>query len=101
MGTGKNYGISGSSTIDESNRLGKLWVGDGYSISYEKNKFGENVPVGLNSADGLRGYRFPSEKPNSRFAVTGVQSNFETYRINPVDQKREKIGNAHLNIEVK
>ncbi len=36
---------------------------------------------GLVSADGLRTYRFPSEKTSS-FATTGVQTNFERLVIN-------------------
>ncbi len=47
---------------------------------------------GLVSADGLRTYRFPSEKTSS-FATTGVQANFE--RLN-IDGK--VISNGHLNI---
>ncbi|MGX2968437.1 VENN motif pre-toxin domain-containing protein, partial [Ursidibacter sp. B-7004-1] len=101
IGKNLNYGISGISSIDDSNRLGKLWVGEGYSTSYEINSHGQKIPVGLMSADGLRGYRFPSEKPNSKWAITGIQANFETYKINPINNKREKIGNAHLNIQEK
>ena len=88
-----NYSIKGISTHEESSRLGRLWVGDNYSVVTKGD-----VVVGWNSEDGLRGYRFPTQKPNSNYAETGIQANFETYKINPINNKKEKIGNAHLNI---
>ncbi|MGV6989417.1 hypothetical protein ACWA5Z_11100 [Testudinibacter sp. P80/BLE/0925] len=57
----------------------------------------KNIIIGWNSADKLRGYRFPSVK-ESDYVETGVQANFETYKINPVTNQKEKNGNAHLNI---
>lgn len=48
--------------------MGEAWVGPGYRVTsrgyYE-------------SADGLRQFRPPSAKPNSQFATTGAQANFE------------------------
>jgi len=38
-----------------------------------------------------------SEKPNSPYATTGTQANFETYTINSKGESL-KIGNGHLNI---
>ena len=93
LGSNTNYSIKGISTHEESSRLGRLWVGDNYSVVTKGD-----VVVGWNSEDGLRGYRFPTQKPNSNYAETGIQANFETYKINPINNKKEKIGNAHLNI---
>ena len=53
--------------------------------------------IGYNSQDRLRGYRKPSEKSTS-YAETGVQSNFETYRIVPGTDEKQTIGNAHVTI---
>ncbi|WP_392561893.1 hypothetical protein RHO12_12340 [Orbus sturtevantii] len=82
-----NYGI-GITTREEANRLGKIWVGDGYKTTSK---------AGLISADGTKGYRPPSNKKGN-LAVTGVQANFETYIINP-NGKPILIGNGHLNIK--
>ena len=54
--------------------------------------------IGYNSQDRLREYRKPSEKSTS-YAETGVQSNFETYRIVTGTDEKQKIGNAHFNIK--
>ena len=45
--------------------------------------------IGYNSQDRLREYRKPSEKSTS-YAETGVQSNFETYRIVPLNALKAK-----------
>ncbi|WP_165603313.1 VENN motif pre-toxin domain-containing protein, partial [Photorhabdus namnaonensis] len=82
-----NYGI-GAGTRTEADRLGKIWVGDGAK---------KTTGNGWVSADGTRGYRPPSEKPNSAHATTGVQANFETYSIDSKG-KINKTGNGHLNI---
>ncbi|WP_392563553.1 hypothetical protein RHO13_09395 [Orbus wheelerorum] len=82
-----NYGI-GIASSDEANRLGKIWVGDGYIVDSNG---------GLISADKTRGYRFPSLK-DTPFAETGIQANFETYQFDALG-KRIKIGNGHLNIK--
>ncbi|MBX9742558.1 MAG: hypothetical protein K2W99_03345 [Chthoniobacterales bacterium] len=98
-----------------SNELGKLWVGPNYYESNVSprgpNSWGEtNGWYGLESADGLRRYRFPSDKfKGSRqvqdkksgkivekppFAWTGCQSNFEWRKaINPWVE-----GNIHLDV---
>ena len=94
LNKGLNYGIKGIISSSESDRLGRLWVGEGYSEV--RNPKGEII--GYNSQDKLRGYRIPSKK-NSPYAETGIQSNFETYRINPITNEKEKIGNAHFNIK--
>ncbi|RAX02149.1 hemagglutinin repeat-containing protein [Photorhabdus sp. S9-53] len=82
-----NYGI-GTGTRAEADRLGKIWVGDGAK---------KTTGNGWVSADGTRGYRPPSEKPNSAHATTGVQANFETYSID-YKGKINKTRNGHLNI---
>lgn len=99
MGKQLDYGISGRSTYQEANRLGKIWVGDDFTEMKLNGNQGESI-IGWLSSDGLRAYRFPSEK-GSKYAETGIQANFETYKVNPVTNKKEKIGNAHLNIEGK
>jgi hypothetical protein len=48
----------------------------------------------LVSADGLRVYRYPSSKPNSPYATTGVQANFES-KMSPTGRP---YANGHLNI---
>ncbi|KMO05590.1 hemagglutinin repeat-containing protein [Chromobacterium violaceum] len=80
----KNFGI-GTGSVEDANRLGQLWVGDG------ARPMG-GVPGGLVSADGTRSYRPPAEK-NSRFAMTGIQANFEMK-----DNNGKVIRNGHLNV---
>ncbi|MCD5329872.1 hemagglutinin repeat-containing protein [Chromobacterium piscinae] len=80
----KNFGI-GTGSVEDANRLGQLWVGDG------ARPMG-GVPGGLVSADGTRSYRPPAEK-NGRFAITGVQANFEMK-----DSNGKVIRNGHLNV---
>lgn len=80
-----NFGL-GSATRAESERLGKAWIGDGYKTASDGKT--------LISSDGLRHYRPPSPKPNSPYATTGTQSNFEQRWI-PEGRWQ---GNGHLNI---
>ncbi|MCA7012404.1 VENN motif pre-toxin domain-containing protein [Dickeya dadantii] len=85
-----NYGV-GSGTKAEAERLGQIWVGDGAKLVTNQ----KDCPGCLISADGLRIYRPPSEKPNApaHLNPTGTQANF-------VQQKDGKItGNAHMSIE--
>ncbi|EIP3425916.1 VENN motif pre-toxin domain-containing protein [Salmonella enterica] len=84
-----NYGV-GSGTKAEADRLGKIWVGEGARPTKDG--------AGLMSADGTRVYRFPVSKDNSPHATTGIQANFETFKINPVTGDKTKIGNGHLDI---
>jgi hypothetical protein len=85
-----NYGV-GSGTKAEADRLGQIWVGDGARTT--------NDGSGLMSADGTRVYRYPSSKDNSPYVTTGIQANFETFKIDPATGDKVKIGNGHLNIE--
>ncbi|MCI4068424.1 hypothetical protein MRO80_10900, partial [Dickeya dianthicola] len=76
---------------EEAERLGQIWVGDGAKLVTNQ----KDCPGCLISADGLRIYRSPSEKPNAleHLNPTGIQANF-------VQQKDGKItGNAHMSIE--
>jgi filamentous hemagglutinin len=86
-GDGRKYYGIGSGTIEEANRLGQIWVGDGA----KKTSQG-----GWISADGTRGYRPPSAK-DSPYATTGIQANFETYKYDS-NGKRVLIRNGHLNV---
>ncbi|MBX8502717.1 DUF637 domain-containing protein, partial [Pseudomonas lijiangensis] len=83
-----NFSI-GQGTSYEANELGKTWVGDGA----KKTSDG----LGLISADGTRVYRPPTPKDSS-FATTGVQANFEMYKINSITGQRVKVSNGHLNV---
>ena len=89
-----NYGV-GSGTKAEADRLGQIWVGDGAKPTGDGK--------GLVSVDTLRVYRYPDTKPNAPKSLnpTGVQANFETYRINPATGDRDRIGNAHMSIDNK
>ncbi|WP_448310745.1 hypothetical protein [Pantoea sp. PGP6] len=51
------------------------------------------------SADGMRVYRYPAPKKNSPYATTGLQANFESFKIDPVTGDKVKIGNGHLNVK--
>ncbi|MBA0035795.1 hemagglutinin repeat-containing protein [Pantoea sp. BIGb0393] len=86
-----NYGV-GAGTQKEATQLGKIWVGDG-AIPTTDGK-------GLVSSDGLRVYRYPDTKPNApeHLNPTGIQANFETYKINPSTGERVRIGNGHMSI---
>ncbi|QJE15612.1 two-partner secretion domain-containing protein [Avibacterium paragallinarum] len=93
LGSKLDYGIDGMRSVSESNRLGMLWVGENSTEMKERGKV-----IGLISNDGTRHYRFPADKPKARLSVTKFQSNFETYKIDPISKNRIKIGNAHLDI---
>jgi RHS repeat-associated protein len=80
-----NFGI-GSGTREQANAMGKAWVGEGYKVASDGKT--------LISKDWLRQYRPPSVKPNSLYATTGVQANFER-RLKPEGQWHS---NAHLDI---
>ena len=72
-GGSKNFSIGTGSTVD-ADYLGKVWVGDGAKLV--SNQIA--CPGCLKSADGLRIYRPPSNKPNTpvEFNPTGMQANF-------------------------
>ncbi|VGM95788.1 Possible hemagglutinin (DUF638) [uncultured Avibacterium sp.] len=93
LGDKLNYGVSGTYSIAESNRLGKLWVGENPIEMTERGKV-----IGLMSHDGTRRYRFPTDKPRARLSATKFQSNFETYKIDPISKEGTRIGNAHLDV---
>ncbi|WP_109419026.1 VENN motif pre-toxin domain-containing protein [Proteus terrae] len=84
-----NYGI-GTGTRADSDKLGQIWVGDGAKSI--------NGGTGLMSADGTRIYRYPAEKKKSTYASTGIQANFEMFKINPTTGDRVRVGNGHLDI---
>ena len=90
--TGKgNFGVGTASRADAM-RLGNAWVGNGSRVAGDGRT--------LVSADGLRTFRPPSAKPNSPYATTGVQANFETLErrfFNGVE-RLTVIRNGHLNI---
>ena len=77
----------GSANRKLANEMGKSWVGPNYRLASDKRT--------LVSKDGLRQYRPPTTKPNSRLAKTGIQANFES-RTHP--GKKDWINNAHLDI---
>lgn len=83
-----NFSI-GRATREEADRLGMIWVGDGARPT---------SGGGWISRDGTRQYRPPTNK-RSPFAITGVQANFETFRINPITGEKIQIKNGHLNID--
>lgn len=83
-----NFSI-GQGTLSEANQLGKTWVGEGATKTSDG--------FGLISEDGTRVYWPPTLKDSS-FATTGVQANFEMYKINPVTGQRVKVSNGHLNV---
>lgn len=80
-----NFGLGSASKADAEN-IGKSWVGDGYRTASDGQT--------LISRDGLRQYRPPSAKPNSRHAPTGTQANFEQRSV-PEGQWQS---NGHLDI---
>ena len=86
-----NFGI-GKGTTSDANKLGKAWVGNGYRIASDGKT--------LVSKNGLRTYRPPSKKPNSSYATTGKQANFEEYELIKINGKMKKrpIRNGHLDI---
>ena len=82
-----NYGV-GDATREEAEMLGKAWVGEG----------AKKTSLGWESADGLRKYRSPKNKPNSDKATTGTQANFETLEYDIRNVKTKSVRNGHLNI---
>jgi len=76
----------GTATAEDAQVLGEAWVGPGARET--------NDGSGLVSADGLRVYRYPSPKPNSPYATTGIQANFES-KMTPTGRP---YSNGHLNI---
>jgi filamentous hemagglutinin len=83
-----NFSI-GQGTFSEADQLGRIWVGDGATKTSDG--------LGFISAGGARVYRPPTPKDSS-FATTGVQANFEMYKINPVTGQRIKVSNGHLDV---
>lgn len=79
----RNFSI-GTGTVDDADRLGKIWVGDGARPM-------KDVLGGLVSADGTRTSRPPQAKYSS-FAITGIQANFQQF------QNGQMISNGHLNV---
>ena len=80
-----NFGL-GSASRSEADALGKSWVGEGYKTASDGKT--------LISQDGLRQFRPPSTKPNSPYASTGTQANFEQ-RLVPEGRWQS---NGHLDI---
>ncbi|MCH9625859.1 MAG: hypothetical protein S4CHLAM123_10430 [Chlamydiales bacterium] len=78
-----NFGI-GSGTMEQANAMGKAWVGDGYRTS--------NSGKAWISADGMKQYRPPSQKP----FLNKIQANFE--RKFEGQTSRQWQSNAHLDI---
>jgi hypothetical protein len=87
-GTGNVNFLVGTGTVEDANRLGQIWVGDGARLISDQSK----CPGCLISADGTRIYR-PPEPKTSSFATTGVQANF--VQRTPTG---EVISNGHLNV---
>lgn len=84
--TGKgNFGV-GTAGAEDAARLGRSWVGEGADWSSNGKA--------LLSPDGMRQFRPPSLKPNSPYATTGSQANFQWRNI----PKGGWQGNGHLNI---
>ena len=80
-----NFGLGIASEI-QANKLGQAWVGEGATLASDGKT--------LVSADGLRQFRPPTIKPNSSYATTGIQANFESRYL----PKGEWQSNGHLNI---
>jgi len=76
-----NFGL-GKATAAEAEVLGKEWVGEGAKVASDGKT--------LVSADGLRQYRPPSQKPN----LDKIQANFES-RWKPAGEWQT---NGHLDI---
>ncbi len=79
------WDIRGTATTKEADRMGKAWLGPGFR-RHKKDKDGYKFV----SADGLRQYRRPRYKPNTK----KILANFES-RPEP---KGEYLTNAHLEI---
>lgn len=76
----------GEATASQSQILGEAWVGPGSRLASDGTT--------MVSADGLRQYRPPAAKPNSSYATTGVQANFQ----GRVSIQTTWTSNGHLNI---
>ena len=86
----KNYTLEGKIfTKAQSDALGKIWVGEGYTTTSQG---------GFISEDGTRHYRPVSTKLNSPYTKTGLQSNFERFSKDPDTGKFKQESNLHLNI---
>lgn len=91
--TAGNKGIR--STLDRRQvvKLGKSFVGDGYSVSR-----GRNGELWFTSKDGLRMFRAPTEKA-SDFATTGKQANFHQRNSKNANWFDDNAGsNVHVNV---
>jgi hypothetical protein len=89
---GGNRGVSGSVSEEDAVKLGKEFVGPGYKpMSNDK---------GLVSADGLRTFRYPTEKrginpvTGQPWSSTGRQVNFET----KLNRGEPPTSNVHLDV---
>lgn len=78
-----NFGL-GSATRAEADKFGKSWVGDGYEIASDGKT--------LVSADKLRQYRPPSEKPR----LGKSQANFEKKFPDQISKQWQS--NGHLDV---
>ncbi|WP_420820574.1 hemagglutinin repeat-containing protein [Proteus alimentorum] len=77
--------------VKQDPRLAAVINGDNGKVNY-------GIGTGLMSADGTRIYRYPAEKKRSTYASTGIQANFEMFKINPTTGDRDRVGNGHLDI---
>lgn len=82
-----NFGI-GSGTREQANAMGSAWIGKGAKQASDGKT--------LVSKDGLRQYRPPSSKPNSKHATTGSQANFE--RRFQGQKSKQWQGNGHMDV---
>ncbi|MCP4609739.1 MAG: hypothetical protein GY845_13610, partial [Planctomycetes bacterium] len=78
-----NFGI-GSGTREQADAMGKAWVGEGYTVASDGKT--------LVSADKLKQYRPPSNKPK----LGKTQANFE--QRFPGQKSKQWQSNAHLDI---
>ncbi|WP_454805178.1 DUF6531 domain-containing protein [Paraburkholderia fungorum] len=84
--SGKGNFTLGKATAEDAQTLGEAWVGPGARETSDGS--------GMVSVNGLRVYRYPSSKPNSPYANTGIQANFES-KMTPTGRP---YANGHLNI---
>lgn len=89
-----NSGLKMTLSEREARRLGKEFVGEGYSTV--RGKKGELWHI---SADGKRMYRSPTPK-TSDYAKTGRQANFHERRnINYNWWDAQRVSNVHVHVE--
>ncbi|WP_137517993.1 RHS repeat-associated core domain-containing protein, partial [Escherichia coli] len=89
-----NAGLKMTLSRREANRLGKEFVGEGYSVV--RGKKGELWYI---SADGKRMYRSPTPK-SSDYAKTGKQANFHERRnVNDNWWDTQRVSNVHVHVE--